>query len=123
MRQEDLVGAQRRRASVGIPEYYCCGGLAVADEEFAAAVPGATGTAEAEVEVPAGAGLDDAVFALEPECGSGLGASTPAVLEPRPSFCRLGASSLPLAFMPLSDWNFCRAATVFESHLPLGWPW
>ena len=75
----------------------------MADEEFAAGVPVETGTAAAEVEFPVGAAPDDAVFAFELECGSGLGASTPAVLEPRPSFCRLGASSLPLAFIPLSD--------------------
>jgi len=33
----------------------------------------------------------------------GLGASTPAVPEPRPNFCRLGASILPLLLRPLSD--------------------
>ena len=53
---------------------------------------------------------------------TGLGASTPAVPEPRPSFWRLGASILPLELRPLSDWNFCMAVTVFESHLPLGAP-
>lgn len=53
---------------------------------------------------------------------AGLGASTPAVPEPRPSFCRLEASILPLELRPFSDWNFCMAATVFESHLPLGVP-
>ena len=53
---------------------------------------------------------------------TGLGASTPAVPEPRPNFCRLGASSLPLSLRPLSDWNFCMAEMVFESHLPLGLP-
>jgi len=54
--------------------------------------------------------------------GSGFGAETPAMLEPRPSFCRLSALSLPLASSPLADWNFCIAATVVESHLPLGLP-
>ncbi len=52
----------------------------------------------------------------------GLGASTPAVPEPRPNFCRLEASILPLLLRPLSDWNFCMAAMVLESHLPLGLP-
>jgi hypothetical protein len=33
----------------------------------------------------------------------GLGASTPAVPEPRPNLCRLGASILPLLLRPLSD--------------------
>ena len=54
---------------------------------------------------------------------TGLGASTPAVPEPSPNFCRLGASILPLELRPLSDWNFCIAPTVFKSHLPLGLPW
>lgn len=80
---------------------------------------------EAEVVVAAG-GV--AFVALEADAGvvglgaTGLGASTPAVPEPRPSFCKLGASILPLLLRPLSDWNFCMAATVFESHLPLGLP-
>jgi hypothetical protein len=52
----------------------------------------------------------------------GLGASTPAVPEPRPNFCRLEASILPLLLRPLSDWNFCIAEMVFESHLPVGVP-
>ena len=92
----------------------------MADEEVVDPAPVETGTAEADAEFVVGAEEDDGVFVFEPECDRGLGASTPAVLEPRPSFCRLSASSLPLAFMPLSDWNFCSAATVFESHLPFG---
>lgn len=63
--------------------------------------------ARAGSELAAGAAAvadaDAVVAAAGPVCDSGLGASTPAVLEPRPSFCKLGASSLPLAFMPLSD--------------------
>ena len=54
--------------------------------------------------------------------GSGLGAETPAMLDPSPSFCRLSALILPFASSPLADWNFCIAETVFESHLPLGLP-
>jgi len=83
---------------------------------------------EAEVVVAAGgvtaevlaaeAGVDVAGFGVR-----GLGASTPAVPEPRPNFCRLGASILPLLLRPFSDWNFCMAEMVFESHLPLGLPW
>ena len=79
---------------------------------------------EAEVVV-AGGVADEALGAeLAAELGgaTGLGASTPAVPEPRPSFCRLGASILPLELRPFSDWNFCMAATEFESHLPLGAP-
>ena len=52
-----------------------------------------------------------------------LGAETPAISEPRPSFCRLTALILPLASSPFSDWNFCMALTVFKSHLPLGSLW
>lgn len=61
----------------------------------AASEPAAGAAAEADVDV--------VLVAAGLVCDSGLGASTPAVLEPRPSFCRLGASSLPLGFMPLSD--------------------
>lgn len=75
----------------------------MAEEEFAAfadEVPAETGAVETEAELALEAGADDMAGLV---CDGGLGASTPAVLEPRPSFCRLGASSLPLAFMPLSD--------------------
>jgi len=52
----------------------------------------------------------------------GRGAETPAMSEPSPSFCRLGASSLPVGSIPLADWNFWRAETVLASHLPVGSP-
>ena len=78
----------------------------------------------ADVELVADGGCSAALLEpVESDFFTGLGASTPAVPEPRPSFWRLGASSLPLELRPLSDWNFCMAATVFESHLPLGAPW
>lgn len=80
-------------------------------------------TLEAEVVFVAGVAADDDVLAAELGGRIGFGASTPAVPEPRPSFCRLSASILPLELRPFSDWNFCMAATVFESHLPLGLPW
>jgi len=35
--------------------------------------------------------------------GTGLGAETPAISEPRPSFCSVGASSLPFASIPFAD--------------------
>jgi len=35
------------------------------------------------------------------EFGGGVGAARPAVWEPSPSFCRVGASSLPVGFKPL----------------------
>lgn len=79
-------------------------------------------TLDAEVVETAG-GEVDVVLAADLGGAMGLGASTPAVAEPRPSFCRLGASILPLELSPFSDWNFCMAETVFESHLPLGLPW
>lgn len=95
-------------------------------EEFGAGV-----ALEAEVFVAAGC-VVLVVFAAEFEVAAGadvaglgvmgLGASTPAVPEPRPNFCRLEASILPLLLRPLSDWNFCMAEMVFESHLPVGLP-
>ena len=81
---------------------------------------GLGGTLAAVVVVLGGAEV--AGFAVELGGAAGLGASTPAVPEPSPSFCRLVASILPLELRPFSDWNFCMAATVFESHLPLGVP-
>lgn len=53
---------------------------------------------------------------------AGLGADTPAMSDPRPIFCSVGASSLPLGSNPCCVWNFCKAATVFESSLPEGSP-
>ena len=50
------------------------------------------------VALGAEAGVDVAGLGV-----TGLGASTPAVPEPRPNFCRLGASILPLLLRPLSD--------------------
>lgn len=80
--------------------------------------------------VAAGADVDGAVPLGEVEqhdfpcAGIGcFGAETPAMPDPRPSFCRLVASSLPLGSRPLADWNFCIAATVLESHFPFGSPW
>ena len=82
-------------------------------------------TAEAVVVVAVGGDVVAAELAAAAGGAgvTGLGASTPAVPEPRPSFCRVEASILPLELRPLSDWNFCMAATVLESHLPLGAPW
>jgi len=34
---------------------------------------------------------------------TGFGAPTPAMSEPSPSFCRVGASSLPLESSPFAD--------------------
>ncbi len=53
---------------------------------------------------------------------TGFGAETPAMLDPRPSFCRLRASSFPVASSPFDDWKFCIAPIVFASHLPFGAP-
>jgi len=78
----------------------------------------------AEQQVAAGA--LDVVAALpcaEQQLGTtGLGAPTPAMSEPRPSFCSVGASSFPLESRPFADWNFSRAATMFESSFPFGSP-
>jgi hypothetical protein len=67
------------------------------------------------------AGGSDAVDSSQQLAGTmGLGAETPAISEPRPSFCSVGASSLPVGSKLFSDWNFFTAATVFASHLPVG---
>jgi len=58
--------------------------------------------------------------AAEEEVTGGIGAATPAVCEPRPSLCKVTASSLPLGFNPWPAWNFLMASTVESSHLPLG---
>jgi len=60
---------------------------------------------EAGVEVRLEGGV---AGAAEQQLGevTGLGAETPAMPEPRPSFCSVGASSLPFASMPFADWNF-----------------
>ena len=58
----------------------------------------------------------------EDEAMGGIGAATPAVCDPRPSFCSVGASSLPLGFSPWPAWNFFMASTVESSHFPLGVP-
>ncbi len=67
-------------------------------------------TLEADVAFGGGGAVDEVFVAelgmeLEVVEGgmTGLGASTPAVPEPRPSFWRLGASILPLELRPLSD--------------------
>ena len=120
---------------------YCCGGLVArlpAEGEIEAAVvlwfddefavpeaelepkPGAFPDAlPGPVELAGGAALCGAV----PAGAGGRGAETPAMSDPSPSFCKLGASSLPVASIPFADWNFCRAKIVLASHLPLGSPW
>ena len=52
----------------------------------------------------------------------GKGGATPVVCEPSPSFCKVFASSFPVAFRPCASWNFFVASTVESSHLPLGVP-
>ena len=95
-------------------------GLALADgsdEDFGAEA-GAAG-ADVAGAVPLGE-VEQHDF---PCAGVGcFGAETPAMPDPRPSFCRLVASNLPLGSRPLADWNFCIAATVLESHFPFGSP-
>jgi hypothetical protein len=105
----------------------CCrdyrrGGL----EPASAAVGDAAGDgvdAGEEDGVGGGPGLEAGGAGADDTGGWDLGADTPAMGEPKPSFCRLSASILPLGSSPLADWNFCMAPIVLESHLPLGWPW
>jgi len=71
------------------------GAGAALDAEFAFAV---------ELELVAGGGRSAALAeVLGSDFFTGLGASTPAVLEPRPSFCKVVASILPLELRPLAD--------------------
>jgi hypothetical protein len=87
------------------------------------------GECPADAELPERACVDAAeVAGGSAEAGAsqqlagtiGLGAETPAISDPRPSFCSVRASSLPVASRLLADWNLFTAATVFASHLPFG---
>lgn len=49
------------------------------------------------------AGGRGAEIGAEPAGGKGFGAETPAISDPRPIFCKLGASSFPLGSRPLAD--------------------
>jgi hypothetical protein len=78
-----------------------CYGFGVDGEEF-----GEGATLEAEVVELAGGAADEALGAAVVAAAggvTGLGASTPAVPEPRPNFSRVVASILPLLLRPLSD--------------------
>ena len=50
-----------------------------------------------------GAGVRNVAGGALPAGGSGLGAETPAISDPNPIFCRLGASSFPLGSRPFAD--------------------
>ena len=50
--------------------------------------------------------------------GGGVGSASPAVCEPRPSRCNVGASNLPLAFSPCDAWNLRIAAVVSRGGRP-----
>jgi hypothetical protein len=58
---------------------------------------------EAEFAFGGDAGRVAAVVAFGSDFFGGLGAFRPAVLEPKPNFCRVVASILPLEFSPLAD--------------------
>ena len=73
-------------------------GVGVVLEAEVVVAPGGVALVALAAEVGLAAGADVAGLGVR-----GLGASTPAVPEPRPSFCRLGASILPLLLRPLSD--------------------
>jgi hypothetical protein len=70
-------------------------GVVEAVEEPTAGVPEDFGPCGFTVAggVPVGVALCDAGF-------TGLGADTPAISEPSPSFCKLNASSFPVASKP-----------------------
>lgn len=64
----------------------------------------ATGPPLDEVEVcgTVEGALDEGAAFGEPGT-IGFGAETPAMSDPRPSFCKVGASSLPFASIPFAD--------------------
>ena len=64
----------------------------------------ATGPPLDEVEVcgTAEGALDEGAAFGEPGT-IGFGAETPAMSDPRPSLCKVGASSFPFASIPLED--------------------
>ena len=71
-----------------VPAGACAGGFDVVEQQ-------PTG------EVEAGAGVAD--FAAQQLGTIGFGALTPAISEPSPSFCSVGASSFPLESRPFAD--------------------
>jgi len=68
------------------------------------------------------ADCEDETAAVEEDGMGGVGAATPAVCEPSPSFCNVLASSFPLGLSPCASWNFLIASMVAASSLPLGVP-
>jgi hypothetical protein len=102
---------------------YFCGALALKPAVGAMAAAVAALDEALDVVVEAAGGAAGALEGELPAGAGGRGAETPAMSEPRPSFCKLGASIFPVGSIPFDDWNFCMAATVLESHLPLGSPW
>jgi hypothetical protein len=48
-------------------------------------------------------GVGDGLVASEEELTGGIGGARPAVCEPRPSFCKVFASSLPEGFRPCTS--------------------
>jgi hypothetical protein len=78
------------------------------DVEFDAAPDSEPVVADGAVEGFGGAAGEEGAEGALPDAGDmvqqgGLGAETPAMPEPRPSFCKLVASSLPLASRPFAD--------------------
>ena len=55
------------------------------------------------VDVAGVAGAEPAGLAEQQPGTIGFGAPTPAMSEPSPSFCRVGASSFPFESSPLAD--------------------
>ena len=54
-------------------------------------------------------------------CGTiPFGEDTPAMSEPKPSFCSVSASSLPVVSKPFADWNRCTRIDGIGIHLSVG---
>jgi hypothetical protein len=70
----------------------------------------------------ASGGSDEIFFRRFVELGGGVGAASPAVSDPRPNFCSVNASSLPVGVSPCALWNCFIASAVESSHFPVGVP-
>jgi len=78
--------------------------VVVALEDAADGCVGGFGVDVAAQQLVAGvAGAGPAGLAEQQLGTTGFGAPTPAMSEPSPSFCRVGASSFPLASSPFAD--------------------
>jgi len=79
-----------------------CGGFVEAEAELEAGDKAAPEFGDCGADAGAVDEVGDAGGLLPAGC-TGLGADTPATLDPRPNFCKLSALSLPDGSRPLPD--------------------